>query len=393
MRKFLQILTILGTSFFALTAVAFAAPRQIVLVVAEGLSQPVTEFGTSYIRKADEDAEATTSFDSFKETGKVQTGGAIAIDSFKGLLEAAQASGYKTGLVTTADVTQVAPLFYDLPAGDAAATANTLAGETAFNVVAGGGRSHFGDDLTGAFKAAGGTVYSNPDGFDEEAKGKILALQSDNELSYAIDRVQEDEASLGDLVTLAADALGGENNAPYLLVVHDTLLAKALNGGDSPAVVEQFRELSNITADLLARRDENSDLAVVVLGTGGTQVPRFVTQNPAERSNALFILSNLPLSFARAGSTLTGATDEKIDDFSTEQYKGWKISPEARAALLAGTLQPEKAIRESYEPALKLSYAPGENQATVYTAGIDTAGSLVETLQKWAGAKAVAARP
>jgi hypothetical protein len=393
MRKFLQILTILGTSFFALTAVAFAAPRQIVLVVAEGLSQPVTEFGTSYIRKSDEDAEATTGFDSFKETGKVQTGGAIALESFKGLLKTAQANGYKTGLVTTADVTQVAPLFYDLPVGDAAATANALARETAFNVVAGGGRSHFGDDLTGAFKTAGGTVYSNPDGFDEEAKGKILALQSDNELSYAIDRVQEDEASLGDLVTLAADALGGENNTPYLLVVHDTLLAKALNSGDSPAVVEQFRELSNLTADLLARRDENSDLAVVVLGTGGTRVPQFVTQNAAERSNALFILSNLPLSFARAGSTLEGATDEKINDFSTEQYKGWKLSAEGRAAILAGTLQPEKAIRESYEPALKLSYVPGENQATVYTAGVDTAGSLVETLQKWAGAKPVAAKP
>ena len=64
------------------------------------------------------------------------------------------------------------------------------------------------------------------DAQEQEIKGKVLALQSDGSLSYAIDHDPAAEASLSAIAGLAIQTLGA-NNAPFVLVIHDTLLPKA----------------------------------------------------------------------------------------------------------------------------------------------------------------------
>ena len=367
---------------------AQAAPRQIVLVVAEGLNPQLVDFGTAYVKTAFEQG-ATVAFDELKAQGKAQPAGAEALAGLKGILKTAAANGYKTGLVTTEDVTKTAPLFFDLPEGEGGA--NSLVQGTTFDIIAGGGRSHF-MEAKKAWTDAGNSALFDTEAMDQELKGKTLALQSDAALGYALDRDPDKEASFAELVTLALQALSADD-APFILVVHDTLLTRALAAKDTPAAMEQYRELDAIIADILGTREglekpENFGLAV--LATGGATVPRFTTELPNERSDAFYILSGLPLSYAKAGLTLEKADEAKLAAFSdpaTGKYKGWKLSAENRAALLAGTMTPEAALRASYEPALKISFEPVTAQPMLYTVGLDVAGDLAQTLRMIASAK------
>jgi hypothetical protein len=364
-----------------------AAPKQLVIVVADGLNPQVTEFGSNYLKKAFE-IEDTIAFDDLKTQGKVQSAGDNASTSLRGVLKTASANGYKTGLVTSGNVAKVAPLYFDLES-DGADAARALVSDTKADFLAGGGRSYFVSnkipgskrsddfDASKAVREAGGSVYLNVESLDEEAKGRVLALQSDDELSYAIDRDEETQAGFDELVSLALETLGGENNSPFVLVVHDTLLAKALESKDTPAAVEQFHTLDNILGDLLTRREENTaNLAVALLAAGGTVAPRFTTDKADELSNALFVLSNLPRSYSGAGAKLTGADEATLTDFANEQYKGWKVAPEVRRDILAGTLAPETAIRASYEPVVKTAYETVPSESRIYAVGFAGDDSL-----------------
>lgn len=378
----------------ALTSSALAAPRQIVLVVAEGANPAATDLFTNFVQKTYDQDEATG-----LATLKAQPKSAVTppanLSEFAGLLKTAAANGYKTGLVTTGDVATVAPIFYGLPEGDAAKQIVN----TPFDFIAGGGRSHFvpqgtpgsvrtdASDLGKELNAAGGTAVFTNEALTEETKGKVLALQADNSLSYALDH-GEDEAALSDLVTQAEDSLSADA-APYVLVVHDNLLAKAITSKDTPAAAEQFHELNGIIGSLLDQRDENpADFALAVLTTGGNIVPQFTTNAANERNDALFILSNLPVSFTKAGTSLKDATGETLDEFAQEKYIGWKLSSANRSAILNGTLAPEDAVRASYEPALRIEYTPAAPQASAFVSGLPATGNLAQILKN-----AVASKP
>lgn len=378
-----------------IASMAAAAPRQVVVVVAEGLNTQTIAFGSGYVKTAFEGG--TVALDDLKAQGKTQPADANALAGLKGLLKKAGASGYKTGLVTTADVTAPAALLYDLPMGDGPATAQTLVNSTAFDFIGGGGRANFvpqdvagsarkdGTDLGKALTAAGGTALldvESVEAIDREIKGKVLALQGDAPLSYALDRDAGKEAALGDLVHLALQTLG-KDNAPFVLVVHDTLLQKALAARDTPALLQQFREIDGVISDVKAARDDQPGLALAVLTTGAGTTPQFTTNVPKEQTDAFYILSELPVSYGGANAALAHPTEESITAFAKEQYKGWQISAQNRAAVLAGTMTPEAAVRASYEPALKIGYTPVMAQGQWLTLGLE-GGDPAQALQAWA---------
>jgi len=371
--------TLCAGAFFT-AAPAQAAARQYVVVIAEGASPQVLDMGKAYLRKADDDAELSTSFDTLMTTGKMTDAGADSLSQMQGLLENAEKSGFKTGLVTTGDLTAVAPLFYALD-GDAA-SALTGAGAK-YDFLAGGGRAKLGADAGGKIKASGGTYLNSAEALDAEVSGRVLAAQADGDLDFALDRDPSAQAGLGELATLAMDTLGA-GDSPFVLVIHDTLVKKAIDTKDTPALLEQYRELNAVLADVQARRDDNANLGLAVLMTGGGATPRFTSQVDAEQQNALFVLSNLSLSYAGAGKALTGANDEAITAFvdSTDgQYKGFRLSPQTREQIIAGTLNPEVAVRAAYESAVKVGFDGPAAAPVAYTLGFDAPNGLVAALQ------------
>lgn len=356
MRKILLAIATLGMLFAALWAQPASAqnlPKRAIIVVADGLNPQIASFGTAYSKTA-YGAETDVALDELAGSAKPVEGDALG--AMKNLLLNAAAKGYRTGLVTTGDVSKVAPLFYG---------ANYI--DAPFSILAGGGRASFADGGK-AFADKGNSAWFSMEAMDEDAKGKILALQSDADLTYGLDRDVEKEAGFAELATLAIQTLA-DGDKPFVLVIHDTLLGKALAAKDTPAVLAQFRELDGIIADAKAAREENAETALAVVGLNAQSALRFTTELPNERSDAFYTLSVLPMSFARAGTMLQGADAAKVTAFATDTYKGWKLSETNQAALLKGEITGEAAIRASYEPALKIAYDTTPAAATVWTLG------------------------
>lgn len=398
MRKLLHgiaiFLTLSGATLGAESA-AHAAPRQLVVIVAEGLSPKAIELGGSYVKSASlasTGEEEPSALSEFTAKAKTITAGDNSLSALRGVLAKAAAKGYKTGFVTTGEVAQVAPLFYDVSGEN---IASDLLEKRPFDFAAGGGRAAFATlDAAKKLKAAGGTALLSSEDVENtetEVKGKTLVLADEGALPYAADVDPEKDVSLGTLSGLAMNALGGENDdAPYVLIIHDALLSRALENKDTPAFTEEVRELDGIIAEAVGRRESKTDasqMGIALLATGGNVVPRFSSESTTDRSNALYVLSQLPYSYQHAGELLKGANAERITQFTDEEYKGWKISAEKRAGITAGTVNAETEIRASYEPSIAIAYDMTETPATLYAVGFDVT-NLGETLDALPATKA-----
>ncbi len=374
---------------FVQAAQAQAAPRQLVVIVAEGLSPQLLDIGSTYIKTAAQgtaDEDAASAISEMKAMARMSAATPETLNSLRGLLKNAQANGYRTGLISTDDVTRPGALFYDLPTD--ADAASTLVMSSKFDFLAGGGRSGFVSkqipgstrtdalDPVNAIRNSGNTALFNADSVEDteqEIRGRALVLQADSELPYAIDRNPERSAGLGEMAGLAMQTLAGANDAPFVLVIHDHLLAKAVAAKDTPAMLEEFRELDGIVGNLIGFReakDNPASMAIALLATGGDMVPRFTSESAQDRSNALFVASQLPFSYSGAGMMLRGANSQRLDEFATEEYKGWKLSQENRAAILAGTMTAEAAIRSSYEPSIALSFEAAPAAPMLLSVGV-----------------------
>ena len=365
---------------------AHAAPRQAVLIVSEGASTESLDFGRSYI-KTGFDADTDVALDALRgEAKSIAAPGDVS--QARGLLKAAEANGWRTGFVTTGDAATVGGLLYDVTG----ATALLASGA---DFIAGGGRASFSEADRKGVSDGGGTLITDMEGLDAAPKGQVVALSYEGEGSYTLDHDAEKEPTLSELAALGMEALGrsGEAETPFLLVVHDTLGKKALEARDTPALVEQAREVDAVIADALGKRADNPDFVVALWATGAASAPRWTTADANERSNGAAILSQLPVSFSGAGSQLKGADDAKIKLFATDTYKGWQLSDADRAAIVGGTLDAEKAIRASYEPALKIEIAPIPSAPMLHVAGLAPGADALATLQALASSAPTAPAP
>ena len=377
-------LALAGAAFSAAPLAARAATGTVV-IVAEGLSPQVLELGKGYLRKAGEDTDLSTAFDELKDKAKPATAPADALAGMSGILQTAHDNGYATGLVTTGDVTKIAPLFYKLD-GDIAA--GLTAKEASYDFLAGGGAANL-PNASAQLAANGGTFVASADALEGDLKGRVLVSEAPGDLAYAIDRDPTSEAGLSELTSTALDRLEA-GDKPFVLVIHDGLLKRAVETKDTPALFEQFRELNTLVGGVVARRDDDPKLKVAVILTGTASVPTFTTTSVDEQNNAFFVASNLQKSFAGGGASLKGKTVEDITAFADPdagEYRGWKVSESDKEKIAAGTLAPEAALRAAYEPVLKLDYAATPTTPAAYALGFDGASDVV------AGLKAAVAVP
>ncbi|HEY0075764.1 MAG TPA: hypothetical protein VGB77_16810 [Abditibacteriaceae bacterium] len=348
-------------------------------MVSEGVSPQAVDFGRVYLKTA-YDQGATVAFDTIKDNSKSMSANADTLGNLKGILKTAAQNGYKTGLVTTEDALKTGAMFYGTTPENVAVAD--------FGIIAGGGRANAGNAAQ-QIKAVGGTAMMDVEGLNEEPKGKVLALQADHALTWNLDRDGETESGFGELVTLALQTLSADDQ-PFFLIVHDTLLAKALNAKDTPAALEQFKELDGILGDIAGTREgleKPEDFAIAVLTTGGALSPKFTTELPNERAEALYIVSALPMSYAKAGTTLKGADEAKLKDFAANTYKGWMLKDEVRGEIVAGKTMPESAIRASYEPALRIAFEPAQTGAMVWASNLNLGADVAQSLQTIAATK------
>jgi hypothetical protein len=138
-----------------------------------------------------------------------------------------------------------------------------------------------------------------------------------------------------------------------------------------------------VLSDVVSRREDNPDLALGLLWTGGA-TPRFNTTSADEINNSYFILSNLGMSYTGAGKTLKGADQAKLAEFADPTdgtYKGWKLTPETRASIVNGNVSAESAIRASYEPAVKLTFDGPQARPGAEAVGFEAPQGLAAALK------------
>lgn len=359
---------------------AHAASNQFIVVISEGMSPQVVELGNAYLRKADQDPEELTAFHTLEKTAQKATAGATSLADLKGFLETADDNGYRTGFVTTGDIAADATLLYNLP-GDAGTALSDPAAK--YDFIGGGGRAKLPDETANRIREAGGTYLPNEDSLAGEITGRVLAPQADEDLHFSIDRDPSVEAGLAELAVLAITTMG-DGDYPFVLVVHDTLVKKALETKDSPGLVEQFREMNSIVAETSSRRNDNPNFKTAFLFTGGVAGPRFNNASDEEKDKSLEVLSNLMLSFGGVGRKLEGADNDALTTFTHPVeglYRDWAIPADVRDKLLAGDLAAETAVRSFYEPLLKISYDAPAQPPSAYVQGFETANGLVAGLK------------
>ncbi len=348
---------------------AHAAPGA-VIIVAQGLPPQVLDLGKAYLRSADDTAQLSTSLDELKEKAKPAN---FSLTHLQSILQSAHDDGYATGLVTTSDVTKTAPFFYKMPDD---ASAHLTSKDAPFEFLVGGGAANLNgaNDMT----ANGDTFVASADALDGELKGRVLVAQTPGELNYAIDRDPAQESGLSELATTVLAVLSPDDK-PFVLVIHDSLLKRALDSKDTPVLFEQFRELNTLVGDIIARRDDDPTLKIAALMTGASKAPAFSTTSVEEQNSAFFVISSFQESFVGAGQSLRDKTVEDITaDADAGDYRGWNISQSDKEKIANSTLDPESALRASYEPMLKIRYETTTPQRFAFTLGFEAPDGLIE---------------
>jgi len=219
--------------------------------------------------------------------GVSTTNGTIAMDpsgkSLPTCLEDARSHGRRTGLVTTATITDATPACF------AAHVANRgeqeeIAGqyvhdEHPVDVLFGGGAKHFSAKLLAEAAAKGWKTATSPEEFAalSAATPKALGLFAKGNVPFAIDRDQEGEEKAPSLPEMTKKALEilGRDDTPFFLMVEGGRIDHACHGNDAPAALGELREFDAAIGLCEDFRRAHPDTLVIVTAdheTGGLAV-------------------------------------------------------------------------------------------------------------------------
>lgn len=223
----------------------------------------------------------------------VSTGnGMIAVDpSGKPLvtcLEDARAHGKRTGLVTTTTITHATPACFAAHVGNRGdepeIAKQYVEGGAGADVMFGGGRRFFGDDLVKAAGEKGWAVVESKEDLLALPKGtqKALGLFSKSHVPYLLDRDQEGEAkapSLADMTRKALEILSQDANSHenrgFFLMVEGGRIDHACHANDAPAALGELREFDEVIGLAREFRANHPDTLVIVTAdheTGGLTI-------------------------------------------------------------------------------------------------------------------------
>jgi alkaline phosphatase len=212
--------------------------------------------------------------------------GVIAMDPSGNVLptclEDARAHGKRTGLVTTATITDATPACFAAHVGnrgrqDEIAKQYVHDGLGA-DVLFGGGRAHFSKPLVREAQEKGWAfVRTREELAALPPTQKALGLFADGNVPYAIDRDQEGEEKAPTLPEMARKALEivSQDDKGFFLMIEGGRIDHACHANDAPAALGELREFDDAIALASEYRAKHPDTLVVVTAdheTGGTTV-------------------------------------------------------------------------------------------------------------------------
>lgn len=259
-----------------------------------------------------------------------------------------QAKGRKTGLVSTATITHATPAGFavnvDSRADEAIIAEQYL--ERRVDLLLGGGKKFFSEDLKKRYAAAGYAVVESRDSLTNlptEAAKPLLGIFYESHLPFSIDHqnVPELKASiptLAEMTRIALDRLAPAKDG-FFLMVEGARIDHAGHANDAAASIHDQLAFDDAIGTVLAFVENHPDTLVIITtdhGCGGIQMNGVSAKPDQGIAPGLYNASNLYFDRLRSfNRSIEWMKQNGVDGLSgpplaaaLEKYTGLKLTPE-----------------------------------------------------------------
>lgn len=258
-------------------------PKSIILIIADGtgIGQYTTSFygngdfaparfdhiGLVATHPDDEGKKVTDSASSGTAlaTGQKTYNGAISVDHnkkpIKTIVEIAEKLGMKTGLVATSTITHATPACFGAHV-DSRSKENEIAiqlAQSEIDVLLGGGRSYWGDEIISDFKKSGGNYYTEFDNIIQKS-GRVVGLFSEGSLpEHNSGREPTTVNMTKKAVEFLEDALNG-----FFLMVEESQVDWGGHSNNAEYILGEMASLNEVVNYCLDYQELHPEVLVVL---------------------------------------------------------------------------------------------------------------------------------
>ena len=371
-------------------ATSAQAPRNIIILFADGVAPTQWDFGRYSSRLLRQQPFATTDV-VFREgvlgllttsphgttyvtdsaaaasalsTGAKVTNGSVSVlpDGKPGrtAMQAAKAAGKRIGLITTSTVYDATPAAFSINAksrrDSQALVDQYLALEP--DVLLGGGADYFlpagasggkrkdGKDIVAAFRAKGHQVARNSAELKAATGAKLLGLFADEDMDFDLDRDPAREPSTAEMAAAALKALSQNSPNGFVLLVENENTDTASHYNDAASLMHALWALDDAVKVALEFQRRNPGTLVIVTGdheTGGFS-PTYALKDMSSLSSSnrftsgdehLRMLGRISMSFRMMRDQLgKKPSGEALDGLLARHFPGFRLDPDLRELVL-----------------------------------------------------------
>jgi alkaline phosphatase len=385
------VLALAGCSSTGGPAGSGKAPRNIIILFADGAAATQWDFGKYSSRVLRGQSFATTdvvfrdgvlglisthSHDSYvtdsaaaasaMSIGHKVVNGAVSITPDgkpqRTVMQAAKAAGKRIGLVTTATVYDATPAAFSLNAKSrrdyqalvdqylALAPDVLMGGGADYFLPAGapGGKRKDGKDIVAAFRSKGHQVARNSAELKAAAGPRVLGLFADEDMDFEIDRNPAQEPTTAEMAVAALRALTQQSPNGFVLLVENENTDTAAHQTDAAGLMRALWAIDDAVKVALEFQKRNPDTLVIVTGdheTGGFS-PTYALKDlssvssgnrfyPAEAQ--LRMLERITMSLATVRDKLgRKPSGDVLDKLIAEHFPGFRLDADLRELILGG---------------------------------------------------------
>jgi alkaline phosphatase len=381
------IVVLLAAVGLASPSAAADQPRNIIIMFADGAAATQWDFGRYSSRVLRDQAFATTDVvfrhgvmgllatspvdayvtDSAAAASAMSTGskaknGAIAMTpdgaSPRTVMETAKAAGKRIGLVTTATVYDATPAAFALHSKsrrDSQALVDQLlvlepdvlmgGGAEYFLPATGGGKRTDNRDVIAAFKAKGYPVVRTPAELAATSGPKLLALFSDDDLDFELDRDPAKEPTTAEMAAAALRTLAQSPDG-FVLLVENENVDTAGHHNDAASLMRALWAFDDAVKVAIEFQRQHPDTLLIVTGdheTGGFS-PTNALRDPGAAASRFYpgdehvrMLERITMSLARVNEKLgKQPSGDLLDTVLAQHFAGFRLDPDLRQLIVSG---------------------------------------------------------
>ena len=210
-----------------------------------------------------------------------------------------------------------------------------------------GGKRKDGKDIIAAFRAKGYQVARNTAELASVSGGKLLALFSDDDMDFEIDRDPAKEPPTAEMAAVALRVLGPSPNG-FVLLVENENIDTAGHHNDAAALMRALWAFDDAVKVALEFQRRHPDTLVIVTGdheTGGFSPTNALKDLSTLASSNRFypgdehlrMLAGITMSLSMVKEKLgKRPSGEALDGLLTRHFPGFRLDPDLRERILNG---------------------------------------------------------